>query len=115
MDTLIETHGAPRFAAIDVEGREADVLAGLSSPLEALSFEFLPVDRDVAYHSVLRLEHIAGQHGGRYEYNFSLEDEFRLVLPSRWWNARELQEYLEEIPKDGPSGDIYARYREEAE
>lgn len=109
LDTLITTYGVPRFVKIDVEGREADVLAGLSQPLSSLSLEFLPADRDVAYHSVLRLERLAAEHGVRYEYNFSLGEELRFVMPSRWWNATELDAYLDEIPKDGPSGDIYAR------
>jgi FkbM family methyltransferase len=110
LDTLIAEYGVPRFVKIDVEGREADVLAGVSQPLPALSFEFLPADRDVAFHSVLRLEHLAGAHGGTYEYNFSLGEELRLVMPDRWWSAAELQDYLAEIPNDGPSGDVYARY-----
>ncbi|MDA3949079.1 MAG: FkbM family methyltransferase [Spirochaeta sp.] len=110
LDTLIAEYGVPRFVKIDVEGREADVLAGLSRPLPALSFEFLPADRDVAFHSVIRLEHLAGEHDGTYEYNFSLGEELRLVMPHRWWSAAELQDYLAEIPNDGPSGDVYARY-----
>ena len=110
LDALIAEYGLPQFVKIDVEGREADVLAGLSQPVHALSFEFLPADRDVAFHSVIRLEHLAGEHGGTYEYNFSLGEELRLVMPDRWWSAAELQDYLAEIPNDGPSGDVYARY-----
>lgn len=109
LQTLIERHGRPDFVKIDAEGSEDSVLAGLGEPLPALSYEFLPADRDVAYHATLRLEHLAGDAGRRYEYNFSLGEELRLVMPDRWWSAAELQEYLGEIPSDGPSGDVYAR------
>ncbi len=40
LDTLIATHGVPRFCKIDVEGYEPEVLRGLSRPIPALSFEF---------------------------------------------------------------------------
>lgn len=110
LDALIERYGRPDFIKIDVEGSEDTVLAGLSKPVPALSYEFLPADRDVAYHATVRLEHLAREHGGSWEYNFSLGEELRLVMPGRWWNATELQAYLSEIPDDGPSGDIYARY-----
>ena len=48
LDALIAEHGAPAFAKIDVEGFEDTVLAGLSRPLPALSFEFTTIQRDVA-------------------------------------------------------------------
>ena len=39
LDALIDEYGEPVFTKIDVEGWEAHVLAGLSTPLKALSFE----------------------------------------------------------------------------
>src|SRR5215472_6743313 len=48
LDALIARHGVPRFIKIDVEGYEAEVLAGLSLAGPALSFEFTTIQRDVA-------------------------------------------------------------------
>lgn len=109
LDALIAAHGDPTFVKIDVEGAEDEVLAGVSTPLRALSIEFLPADRDVAFRSIMRLEFLAREAGGRYEYNVSLGEELRFVMPDRWWTVDELNAYLAEIPADGPSGDIYAR------
>jgi hypothetical protein len=48
LDTLIDGHGIPAFIKLDVEGFEAEALAGLSHPAAALSFEFTTIQRDVA-------------------------------------------------------------------
>jgi FkbM family methyltransferase len=48
LDTLVSRHGAPRFIKLDVEGSEAEALAGLTRPSPALSFEFTTIQRGVA-------------------------------------------------------------------
>jgi FkbM family methyltransferase len=45
--SLVEQHGPPAFIKIDVEGLEDRVLAGLNTPVPALSFEFTTIARAV--------------------------------------------------------------------
>ncbi len=48
LDSLIAKHGRPHFIKIDVEGFEKEVLKGLSSLPEYLSFEFISEFLDAA-------------------------------------------------------------------
>ena len=48
LDDLIVRYGAPAFCKIDIEGYEGAALAGLTQPLKALSFEFIPAAKDDA-------------------------------------------------------------------
>ena len=103
LDDLIAEHGEPAFCKIDVEGFEADVLQGLSRPLRALSFEYLPMAHDAGM-AVLDL---VEQRGG-YEYNYSPIETMRWAS-DRWLDATELLALLERYRPTGRSGDVYAR------
>lgn len=72
LDTLIGRFGMPAFAKIDVEGHELAVLAGLSQPLPALSFEVHDFGLDKAQDCIDMLDAL-----GRYTYLYSRRELFQ--------------------------------------
>jgi FkbM family methyltransferase len=109
LDDLIAAHGVPAFCKIDVEGFEVDVLSGLSQPLPALSFEWIPSAHDAGLEA-LRIVDRLGAAAGGYVYNYSPIETMRLASP-RWLDAAALERRLERIRPRGRSGDVYARLR----
>ncbi len=103
LDALIARHGRPAFVKIDVEGLEADVLAGLSAAVPALSFEFTTIQRGVALQCLRRCAQL-----GRYRFNAALGETQRMVHP-RWLDAESIAAWLRALPHDANSGDVYAR------
>ena len=103
LDALIMQYGKPAFCKIDVEGAELDVLLGLSQAIPALSFEYVPAVMDTALGCIDRLAQL-----GNYQYNWRVSEWPRL-RSSRWLSAEEMAAQLQRIPRDGNSGDVYAR------
>lgn len=109
LDRLIEDHGLPRFCKIDVEGHEAEVLAGLSRAVEALSVEFVAGGLDVALDCVDRLESL-----GRYRYNVIVGEGRQFLFPA-WLEADGVRVWLRRGAGGVSSGDVYARLDHEAD
>lgn len=103
LDALIERYGEPSFCKIDVEGFESEVLAGLSRPLRALSFEYIGAARSLA---VTCLERIAAL--GEYRFNWSPGEQQRLQS-AEWLDYSAMRQMLAELRAEEGSGDIYAR------
>jgi FkbM family methyltransferase len=100
-DALVAEHGVPAFAKIDVEGFEDAVLAGLSRPLSALSFEFTTIERAVAQRCLDRLTAL-----GFDGFDVALGESMAMTFQG-WIPAREMAAHLLALPHAANSGDVY--------
>ena len=102
LDELIARHGEPQFCKIDVEGFEYEVLRGLSEPLAALSFEYIPVAVNRAIACVDRISAL-----GDYRYRHSRVETHRWA-DGGWLKPQTMIEILGALPTGDRSGDVYA-------
>lgn len=103
LDALIAQFGRPAFCKIDVEGYEAEVLRGLSQPIPALSFEYIPAAIQVAQDCLAHLAQL-----GVYEFNWS-EGESHRWQSAHWLPAEEMSPHLTRLAQGKKSGDVYGR------
>ena len=102
LDSLIMRYGIPRFIKIDVEGFEAQVLAGLGQPVEGLSFEFTTIQRAVAHAALDRCVAL-----GFSGFDAAL-GESQTLVHGAWAPADAIRSWLDGLPASANSGDIYA-------
>jgi len=86
LDALIAKHGTPVFVKIDVEGYEAEVLAGLTRPVRMICFESnLPAFEEEAVKCVTRFASLAPA-----EFNYTTEEPPRQFAAERWLNLEAM-------------------------
>ena len=102
MDILIEYFGRPRFVKIDVEGYEFEVLAGLTSAVPFLSFEFSADALSAVEKCMAALEAL-----GRYEFTLSLGES--MSLAPGWHSKRDVIDMIRLLDDKYGWGDIYAK------
>ena len=103
LDNLIAQYGCPAFVKIDVEGFEDQVVSGLSTPVRALSMEFIPEFMESTLKCIEHLDRI-----GDYQFQISLGESMEFALPN-WVTAEQIGRALSEVPSDA-FGDLYARF-----
>jgi FkbM family methyltransferase len=106
LDFLIEVYGIPEYIKIDVEGYEIEVLSGLSTPVNSLSFEFTKeflADVSQCAHLINKL--------GLYEYNYIRGDN--TVFETDWSNFPMVYEHIYQnlMHVEEAWGNVYARLR----
>jgi FkbM family methyltransferase len=105
LDAAISKFGEPVFCKIDVEGFEAQVMAGLSRPIRSLSFEYHCDDPGVSKLRDIfnRLEEL-----GRYEVNLIGQEDNNWILPN-WLPSSEFLSRFPSCASPHFWGDVFVR------
>lgn len=104
LDNLIRKYGVPKFIKIDVEGYELEVLNGLNSSIELISFEYaVPENLEGLLKCLNRLSEI----NDNYRCNYSIGESMELAM-SEWKSIPQMRELVQtEKFIQASFGDIY--------
>ncbi|WP_117194546.1 FkbM family methyltransferase [Rhizobium terrae] len=108
LDALVAEYGLPAFCKIDVEGAEADIIAGLTRPIPLIAFEYIPAAMQIAETAISHLRRL-----GPYRFN-RVEGERHRFVDEEWLPADAMLTELAGLAGETRSGDIYARLDAEA-
>jgi FkbM family methyltransferase len=104
LDTMINKYGRPKFCKIDVEGFEYEVLQGLSSGIQYISFEFMtPENSEIISSCLQRLHDI----NPAIRINYSIGDTLALEW-NEWVNYETAIElFTSTLYRTNTWGDVY--------
>jgi FkbM family methyltransferase len=106
LDKLILRYGIPKFIKIDVEGYEIEVLKGLTTAIDIISFEYTAPEQ---VHKVLDCINQIEKFNSEIECNFSSGENMEFAL-AEWKSSVDFKKYLTTNDFITTSfGDIYIR------
>lgn len=112
LDEMIKIFGIPKYIKIDVEGYEYEVIKGLTTPIDIVSFEYNKVFIAPVYNT---LEYIFKL--GQYKYNYMIGDTTTGIIKLHLEKNTQIHDIIiamNELTRDGASdktighGDIFA-------
>lgn len=103
LDALSKTYGLPTYIKIDVEGHEAEVLAGLSVAVSYISIEVIP---GLTERATLALDRINAL--GAYRFNVARGEEGAFVFDD-WTDRASLDQWIGALQAGDKPCDVYAR------
>jgi FkbM family methyltransferase len=103
LDQLIKEYGSPVLCKLDIEGSELQALQGLTQPVPALSFEYLPAAVDTSLQCIDYLQEL-----GAYQFNI-VAGEYPKFEFTNWVGPEQAKSFLRALPFTARAGEVYAK------
>lgn len=107
LDTLIQKYGNPNFIKIDVEGFELEVLKGLTTPVNFISFEYTVPEQNKEMKQCL--DQLNKIYESKIQCNYSIGESMVLEM-EKWISINEMITLINSKTfTDTQFGDIYVK------